>query len=84
MNASIFPYRNEFHLPGTIKDQKPNMTNDLVQDIDKISHFNVMMKKFHESVLSQVGMSSYLLHLGVVLTFLSMVQVFFFYKYCSP
>lgn len=36
LNVSCFPYWNEFHLPGMIDGQNPNMTSDLGQDIDKI------------------------------------------------
>lgn len=43
LNASHFPYPNEFHAPSTIIAQKPDRTLDLSQDINKISRLNVMV-----------------------------------------
>ena len=66
LNASRFPYHNEFHAPGMIIDQKPDMTLGLSQDIDKISCLNVMMKTFSEVVLGQAIMSPHWLCMGFV------------------
>ncbi|CAI9302285.1 unnamed protein product [Lactuca saligna] len=66
LNASCFHYRNEFHLPGMIDDQKLARISDLSQDIDKISCLNVTMKKFPEAVLGKVGMAPYGLRLGII------------------
>ncbi|CAI9295701.1 unnamed protein product [Lactuca saligna] len=55
-----FPYRKGFHTLGIIIDQKPDMTPDLSQDIDKICRLNVMMKKFPTAVLGQADGSQLL------------------------
>lgn len=66
LNSSHFSYRNIFHLPCTIKDQKPDRTSDLAHYIDKISRLNVSMKKFLEAVLGKVGMSPHWIRMGFV------------------
>lgn len=66
MNSTHFGYRNVFHLHGTIIDEKPDRTLDLSQEIDKISRFNVVMKKFPEAVIGKVGMSTHWVRMGAI------------------
>lgn len=92
MISSYFSYFNIFHLPRTIKDKRPDCTPDLAQDINKIAHLNISMKKLPKAVLEKVSMSPHWIRMGVVpslfvqglgihfpsLTFFT----FFFYMLC--
>lgn len=66
LNSARFSYRNVFLLLGTIIDEKIDKTPNLRQNIDKIYHFNVVMKKFPGAVLGKVGMSPYWICTGAI------------------